>query len=104
MMTKQDYTKLINSIEEAIEYKNTNMILLNLDDWYIVRHNKSISDAFSFGYHRGCDMDLQCAPFLHWKALKCRGCGELPPDGIAGLYALHNMEHIQKEHTDADRI
>ena len=93
---KSDYAKLVNSIEESIEYNNTNQILLQIENWYLIRNSSTIALSNSWGYHRHCPMDLNKAPFLHWKALKCRGCGELPPDGMAGAYSLHNMEYIQR--------
>ena len=93
---KINYGKLVNSIEECIEYDNTNRILLKIENWYLIRNTSSIALSESYGYHRYCPMDLNRAPFLHWKTLKCRGCGELPPDAMAGVYALHNMEYIQK--------
>ena len=93
---KIDYTKLVNKIEESIEYNNTNQILLQIENWYLIRNSSTIALSNSWGYHRHCPMDLNKAPFLHWKALKCRGCGELPPDGMAGAYSLHNMEYIQR--------
>ena len=95
-MTNTDYTKLINSCEESIEYENHNQILLNIGDWYLMKYDKSHSSANSYTYHRGCAMVLKRTPFLHWSALKCRGCGMLPPDGMAGAYSLHNMEHRQE--------
>ena len=91
-----DYGKLVNSIEESIEYNNTNWILLQIENWYLIRNSSTIALSNSWGYHRYCPMDLHKAPFLHWKALKCRGCGELPPEGLAGAYSLHNMEYIQR--------
>ena len=96
MTNKTKYNKLINSIEESIEYNNTNQILLQIENWYLIKNDSIITLSNSYGYHRGCPQDLKPAPFLHWKALKCRGCGELPPDGLAGAYSLHNMEYIQK--------
>ena len=98
-MKQTDYSRLINSIEESIEYKNNNQILLKIDDWYLMRTNSPLttylSGPNSFGYHRGCQQDLMRITFLHWKTLKCRGCGMLPPDGTAGAWSLHNMEYIQ---------
>ena len=93
---KSDYAKLVNSIEEGIEYNNTNLILLQVENWYLIRNSSHLTDLNSYGYHRYCPMDLNKAPFLHCKELKCRGCGELPPDGMAGAYSLHNMEYIQQ--------
>ena len=95
-MEEHNYSKLINSIEESIEYKNTNQILLQIDDWYLIRNDSKLNYSNSYGYHRRCQQDISRAPFLHWRALKCRGCGVLPPDEIAGVYSLHNMEYIQQ--------
>ena len=95
-MEQIDYGKLINSIEESIEYKNTNYILLKIDDWYLIKNDGQLNYSNSYGYHRGCPQDISKSPFLHWRALKCRGCGVQPPDEMAGVYSLHNMEYIQQ--------
>jgi len=99
-MSQPNYSKLVNSIEESIEYKNNKQILLQIDNWYLIKNETEINISNSYGYHRGCKQDLQRAPFLHWKALKCRGCGELPPDEMSGVYSLHNMEYIQRGDRD----
>lgn len=102
-MNNHNHRKLINSIEECIEYNNTNYILLNLNDWYLVKqeHHTVLHTANSLVYHRKCPMDLLKAPFLHWRILKCQGCGQLPPEGMAAAYALHNMDYIQQDvHND----
>ena len=101
-MNKTNFSKLVNSIEESIEYKNHNQILLQIEDWYLIRNDSKSNSSNSYGYHRKCPMDIQGAPFLHWKALKCRGCGVLPPNGIAGAYSLHNMDYIQEGHDSVD--
>ncbi len=98
------FKKDITAIEEAIEYNNTNVLLLNIDDWYIIKTpEEEDEDRKSLGYHSGCNQLLMPgAPFLHYRALRCRGCGELPPEGIASLYVLHNMDHLSRIHEDAD--
>ena len=94
------YKKTINSCEESIEYKNNTQILLNIENWYLMKYNNSRNNANSYVYHHKCQQDLQRTPFLHWRTLRCRGCGVLPPNKIAGVYSLHNMEYIQQGDKD----
>ena len=99
---EMNHSKKINTCEQSILYNVTNQILLNIENWYLMKETYSVDYGRSFGYHRGCSMRLRAAPFLHYRQLKCRGCGELPPDGIAGAYTLHNMEYIQQSNGEDD--
>ena len=101
-MATTNYSKIINSIEESIEYENHNQILLRIENRYLIKNDSKLSGSNSYGYHRKCPQNLTRAPFLHWRILKCSGCGVLPPDEMAGVYSLHNMEYIQQGVYDAD--
>ena len=96
------WERLINGIEECIYYGNTHRVYLNEGGWYVINVKGMVgvnddNEGGSTVYHRYCDKKVG-PPFLHWKKLTCQGCGLRPPEGIAGLYVLHNWDRNQGVH------
>lgn len=95
------YHSLVSSIEECITYNNEYRIYMSDGDWYLVRtggltgsvHAKRTKHGTSL-YHRHCT-SRGGPPFVHFRRLVCQRCSAKPPDGIVGVFVLHNWEEFQ---------